>query len=382
MKILVIGSGGREHALVWRLAQNGHEVLATPGNPGIEEVARCVPVPVGEILTFGPVAAGARLEGSKAFSKQFFAKHGIPTARFHVASSVADADAAIDVLGDTGGGVVVKADGLAAGKGVVVAADAAQARAAAREMLEAKRFGDAGRTVIVEERIVGREVSILALTDGKVLEVLPTVEDHKTIFDGDTGPNTGGMGTVSPAWASDELVGRITREILEPTVRGLAADGIDYRGVLYAGVMVDRAGAPWLLEYNCRFGDPETQPIMARTVGDLGAVLAGAARGELPRGGLAWDARIAVCVVVAAAGYPQHVRTGDPIEIPAVGEGVVVFHAGTTRDRGRLVTAGGRVVGVTALGVSVEQARDRAYRVVDAIELDGKQARRDIGARR
>jgi phosphoribosylamine--glycine ligase len=278
---------------------------------------------------------------------------------------------------------VVKADGLAAGKGVVVAADADEARAAAREMLEARRFGDAGATVIVEERITGREVSVLAITDGKRLEVLPPIEDHKTIFDGDLGPNTGGMGTVSPAWTSGDVVRRITSEILEPTVRGLAADGVDYRGVLYAGVMVDAAGTPWLLEYNCRFGDPETQPVMARMVGDLGAVLLGAARGELPTGALGWDARVAVCVVVAAAGYPGTVRTGDRIGgLDAVPADVVVFHAGTARKDGQRVTAGGRVLGVTALGVSVQQARTRAYAVVDAIELDGKQARRDIGARR
>jgi phosphoribosylamine---glycine ligase len=416
MKVLVIGNGGREHALVWRIARGGHEVIAAPGNPGIEQLARCVPVGVGEldglvalakreqvdlvvvgpeaplvagladqlraagVLTFGPGADGARLEGSKAFSKQFFARHNIPTARFRVVATVAEAEAAIDEIGDH---VVVKADGLAAGKGVVVAADRAEAKAAAREMLEARRFGTAGATVIVEERIIGREVSVHALTDGKRLELLPAVEDHKTIFDGDRGPNTGGMGTVSPAWTNEDLVERIVHEILQPTVRGLAADGIDYRGVLYAGVMVDAAGAPYLLEYNCRFGDPETQPIMARMIGDLGIVLAGAARGELPAGKLAWDARVAVCVVVAAAGYPGNVRTGDRIGgLDNVSDDVIVFHAGTARRNDELVTAGGRVLGVTALGVSVAQARERAYAVVDAIELDGKQCRRDIGARR
>ncbi|HEU4613271.1 MAG TPA: phosphoribosylamine--glycine ligase [Kofleriaceae bacterium] len=415
MKILVVGNGGREHALVWRLARGGHEVVAAPGNPGIEQLARCVPVGVGDlaglvqlaqaervdlvvvgpeaplvagladrlraagVTTFGPGASGARLEGSKAFSKQFFARHGIPTARFAIVSTLAEAEAAIDQIGDH---VVVKADGLAAGKGVVVAADRAEAKAAAREMLEARRFGDAGATVIVEERIVGREVSVLALTDGKRLEVLPAVEDHKAIFDGDRGPNTGGMGTVSPAWTNADVLERITHEILQPTVRGLAADGIDYRGVLFAGIMVDAAGAPYLLEYNCRFGDPEIQPIAARMVGDLGAVLAGAAHGDLPVGKLAWDARVAVCVVVAAAGYPGNVRTGDPIGgLDHVSDDVVVFHAGTAHKDGQLVTAGGRVLGVTALGVSAQQARERAYAVVDAIELEGKQFRRDIGAR-
>jgi phosphoribosylamine--glycine ligase len=413
MKILVVGSGGREHALVWRLVQSGHTVTAAPGNPGMAAIATCVPdvkvddhagiarlgadvdlVVVGpeaplvagladslraaNILTFGPSAAGARLEGSKAFSKQFFAKHAIPTAAFAIATTAEEADAAIDRLG---GAVVVKADGLAAGKGVVLATDAGEARAAARTML-AGRFGAAGATLVIERRIIGREVSVLALTDGHRLEVLPAVEDHKTIFDGDRGPNTGGMGTVSPAWISDDTAARIKREILEPTVRGLAADGIDYRGVLFAGVMVDAAGAPYLLEYNCRFGDPEAQPIMARMRGDLGHVLHGAARGELPVGSLAWDARVALCVVVAAAGYPDTPRTGDAIGGLDRSDDVVIFHAGTARRAdGALVSAGGRVLGVTALGISGEQARAKAYAAVDKIELAGKQFRRDIGAR-
>ena len=419
MKILVVGSGGREHALVYRLAQSGHELVCAPGNPGIEAIARCVGVKVDEldrivetaraesvdlvvvgpeaplvagladqlraanIPTFGPGAQGAQLEGSKAFSKEFFARHRIPTAPFEVVTDVAAADAAIERIGGPSARVVVKADGLAAGKGVVVARDAAEAQAAAREMLEAKRFGDAGARVVIERFITGREVSVLALTDGVRLEVLPATEDHKTIFDGDTGPNTGGMGTVSPSWASDALVARIRSEILEPTIAGLAKDRISYRGVLYAGVMVDNAGTPWLLEYNCRFGDPETQPIMARMKGDLGAVLLGAAKGDMPVGSLAWDARVAVCVVIAAAGYPSSVRTGDPIGgLDAVGTDVVVFHAGTARKDDRVVSAGGRVLGVTALGISVDQARAKAYEAVDRIELAGKQVRRDIGARK
>jgi len=419
MKILVVGSGGREHALAWRLADH-HQVVVAPGNPGIAAVARCVPdvgvtdldrivalaldegvdlVVVGPeaplvagladrlraagLATFGPGAAGARLEGSKVFGKQFFARHRIPTAPFEIASTVEAADAAIARLAGPGGAVVIKADGLAGGKGVVVAATADAARAAAREMLEARRFGDAGATVIVEQKLVGREVSVLALTDGAHLEVLPAVEDHKAIFDGDRGPNTGGMGAVSPAWISDDLAMRIRHEILEPTVRGLAADGIDYRGVLYAGVMVDPAGAPYLLEYNCRFGDPETQPIMARVRGDLGAVLLAAARGELHVGSLAWDARVAVCVVVATAGYPSAPLTGDRIgglDGPHE-DGVIVLHAGTARRGDELVSAGGRVVGVTALGITAQQACVKAYAVVDQIDLPGKQVRRDIGAR-
>lgn len=418
MKILVIGGGGREHALAWRLARGNHAVLAAPGNPGMEKLARCIAIGVDDhaalielatqervdlvvvgpeaplvagladkmrargISTFGPGAVGARLEGSKAFSKAFFAKYRIPTAKFAVVRDVAKADAAIEQLG---GSVVVKADGLAAGKGVVVAGDADEARAAARDMLDG-RFGGAGTTLVIEQKISGREVSVLALTDGKRLEVLPAVEDHKTIFDGDLGPNTGGMGTVSPAWTNDAITARVVRDILEPTVRGLGAEGIDYRGVLYAGVMVDAQGAPWLLEYNCRFGDPETQPIMARAIGDVGAALASAARGELAVGALGWDPRVAVCVVVAASGYPGSVRTGDPVCGPGVDrtatDDVVVFHAGTQRRGDAVVTSGGRVLGVTALGISVQQARERAYAVVDAIQLDGKQVRRDIGTRR
>ena len=414
MKILVIGSGGREHALVWRLAQSGHVVIAAPGNPGIEPLARCVPIAIDQhaklaelarseavdlvvvgpeaplvagladelralgVPTFGPGAAGAQLEGSKAFSKQFFARHGIPTAPFEVVTTVVDADAAIERIG---GACVVKADGLAAGKGVVVAADAAEARAAAREMLGG-RFGAAGASLVIEKKIVGREVSVLALTDGRRLEILPSAEDHKAIFDGDVGPNTGGMGTISPAWVSADVMHRISSEVLQPTLRGLAADGIEYRGVLYAGVMVDGAGTPWLLEYNCRFGDPETQPIMARMRGDLGAVLLGAAKGEMPLGALAWDARFAVCVVVAAAGYPGAVTNGIPIGgLDKVSDDVVVFHAGTTRAGDVIVSAGGRVLGVTALGIGVEQARSKAYAAVDVIDMPGKQVRRDIGLR-
>ena len=418
MRILVIGSGGREHALAWRLARTGHQIVAAPGNPGIEAVAECVAIGVAEharlvelavarkvdlvvvgpeaplvagladelraagVTVFGPGVAGARLEGSKVFSKQFFARHRIPTAPFAVAATVAEADAAIERL--TGpSGVVVKADGLAAGKGVVVARDAGEARAAVRAMLEARRFGDAGATVVIEHRIVGREVSVLALTDGARLEVLPAVEDHKTIFDADRGPNTGGMGTVSPAWITDAVAVRIRHEILEPTLRGLRADAIEYRGVLFAGIMVEPSGTPYLLEYNCRFGDPEIQPIVARMRGDLGAVLLGAARGEMPVGALAWDARVAVCVVVAAAGYPDAVRIGDAITgLAAIDAEVCVFHAGTARRAdGQLVSAGGRVLGVTALGLAVDQARSKAYAAVDRIELDGKQVRRDIGAR-
>lgn len=415
MRILIVGSGGREHALAWRLAREGHELLAAPGNPGLEEVAACERIAVDDLAglvalakeravdlvvvgpeaplvagladrlrqagvpVFGPSAAGAQLEGSKVFSKQLFARHGIRTAAFRVVKSAEEVEAAI---GELGGELVVKADGLAAGKGVVVCGSAEEVRAAAAAMLGG-RFGAAGAQLVLEQKIAGREVSILAITDGKSLEILAPAEDHKTIFDGDRGPNTGGMGTVSPAWIGEELLARVRSEILEPTVAGLAAEGIDYRGVLYAGLMIDGAGEPWLLEYNCRFGDPETQPVMARLVGELGEVLRGAALGAMPTGALRWDERAAVCVVVAAAGYPEKARTGDVIR-GAEGpwpDDVTVFHAGTERVNGELVSAGGRVLGVTALGESIEAARRRAYTVADAIELPGKQLRRDIGLR-
>jgi phosphoribosylamine--glycine ligase len=420
MKILVIGSGGREHALVWRLLQGGHEVLAAPGNPGIAAIARCLPVEVGDhaglerlsveervglvvvgpeaplvagladrlrardLLVFGPGAVGARLEGSKVFSKEFFARHGIRTAGFAACATVAEADAAIDRLGDR---VVVKADGLAAGKGVVVCGAAAEARVAAREML-AGRFGDAGSRIIVEQRLTGRELSVMALTDGHRVEVLAQAEDHKTVFDGDRGPNTGGMGTVSPAaWTSAALLERVGREVFAPTLAGLAAEGVDYRGVLYAGLMVGDDGVPWLLEYNCRFGDPETQPVMARLRGDLAVWLAGAAAGAMPAEHLDWDPRTAVCVVVAAEGYPDAPVKGDAItglEAAAAGGGeVVVFHAATERraSDGALVSAGGRVLGVTALGADVLAARAAAYQAVTRIQLRGMHYRTDIGAR-
>jgi len=416
----LVGSGGREHALAWKLAASPlcEKLVVAPGNPGIagEPNVTCIPVDadaVPELVAaavaekadlvvcgpevalcaglgdamraaglpfFGPSRAAAEIEGSKAFAKRLMYQAEVPTAAFGVFDDLGSAEEFIDAQSSP---LVVKADGLAAGKGVVVAHDADEARAAARAMLEARRFGDAGATVVIEHRITGREVSVLALTDGARLEVLPAIEDHKTIFDADRGPNTGGMGTVSPAWITDAIAARIRHEILEPTLRGLRADAIEYRGVLFAGVMVEPWGAPYLLEYNCRFGDPEIQPVVARMRGDLGAVLLGAARGEMPVGALAWDARVAVCVVVAAAGYPDAVRVGDPINgLGAVDGEVCVFHAGTARRAdGQLVSAGGRVLGVTALGLAVDQARTRAYAAVDRIELDGKQVRRDIGAR-
>jgi phosphoribosylamine--glycine ligase len=417
MKILVVGGGGREHALVWRLARAGHELVAAPGNPGIARDARCLSIPATDgdslqaaaadeqvdlvvigpeaplvagladrlraanIPVFGPSSTAAQLEGSKSFCKQFFARHGIRTSEFEVADSVAEADAAIDRLGAD---VVVKADGLAAGKGVVVCSSVDQAKAAARDMLEGKAFGAAGDRIVVERKVIGQELSVMAITDGNRYEVLAQAEDHKAIFDGDEGPNTGGMGTVSPApWATDELIDRIRREVFDRTIAGLAADELDYRGVLYAGLMIDADGVPWMLEYNCRFGDPETQPVMCRWSGDPGAWLAGAANGALPDGSIEWDPRTAVCVVMASQGYPEQPVKGDPIsgldQVEA--DDLVVFHAGTRREADQLVTSGGRVLGVTALAEGVDSARRRAYEAVRMIQFRGAQYRTDIGAR-
>jgi phosphoribosylamine--glycine ligase len=418
MKILVVGGGGREHALVWRLARSGHTVFAAPGNPGMARDAECVDVSGGDvdgqvaaaverqvdlvvvgpeaplvdglgdrlrekgIPVFGPGADGARLEGSKIYSKRFFRDNGIRSADFEECSSMDDVDRALDRLGDR---VVVKADGLAAGKGVAVCSTADEARAAARECLEGGRFGDAGKQVVVEQRLEGRELSVMALTDGSRYVVLEQAEDHKAAFDGDEGPNTGGMGTVSPAaWASDALLERARKELLDPTIVGLKAAGIDYRGVLYAGLMVADDGTPWMLEYNVRFGDPETQPLMARFQSDLGEWLLGAANGELPPGEPSWDARTAVCVILASSGYPASSSKGDVItgaDRFDDTDDVIVFHAGTKLSDGELVTNGGRVLGVTALAADTDAGRAAAYAAVDEIRFDGMHYRRDIGAR-
>jgi phosphoribosylamine--glycine ligase len=420
-KVLVVGSGGREHALALRLlaAPSVSEVIVAPGNAG---TARSQ-VPAGKTLrnaggsaldvakaesvdlvvvgpeaplcagmvddlerigvrTYGPSRLAAQLEGSKAFMKDFAERHRLRTARHRV---VTDARALEDVLAEFPEPPVVKADGLCAGKGVIVADSHDEALAGARAMLSGESFGAAGATVVLEERIVGAEVSAHAISDGERVLMLPPAQDHKRIGDGDRGPNTGGMGTYAPPpLVGPELATRIQREILEPAVRGMAADGVPFRGTLFAGLMITDLGEPVLLEFNVRFGDPETQVMMNAIEGDLAEALAGAARGSLDPTVLRPSGEHAVCVVLAAAGYPGTPRSGDAIgglEQAAAIEGVTVYHAGTCLDGGNVVTCGGRVLGVTGRGPTLRDAHERAYRAVESIRFSGMQFRRDIAAR-
>jgi phosphoribosylamine--glycine ligase len=422
MRVLVIGSGGREHALVWKIAQSPlvAGLLAAPGSDAMAGQADCRPelkaadgdgivslaqregvdlVVVGPedplaagladrleeagIAVFGPSRQAARLEASKAFAKEFMARHGIPSADFRVFDAH---EAARDHVRGLGGPCVVKADGLAAGKGVAVCATSAEAEAALDEIMGARRFGPAGDRVVVEERLEGEEASYYAITDGAQIVTLAAAQDHKRALDGDRGENTGGMGAYSPApLLSDAVEKRVLEEIVHPTIRGMAAEGHPYRGVLYVGLMIDAAGAARVVEFNVRFGDPETQPLVLRMEGDLVPLLDGAARGRLDRAAPVSFRDAAVCVVLASGGYPRAYETGKPIQgldALAGDPDVVVFHAGTRRrgDAG-FETAGGRVLGVTARGASVRQARERAYAAADRVQFDGMQLRRDIAAR-
>jgi len=419
MKVLVIGGGGREHALVWKLAQSPRvtKLFCAPGNAGIAEMAECVPVGATEIekllafalangvdftvvgpeaplcagvvdaftsrglKIFGPTRTAAQLEGSKVFCKRLFLRAGIPTA---AAETFSDAAAAKAHVRKVGAPIVVKADGLAAGKGVIVAQTVAEAEAAIAEIMERRVFGEAGARVVIEECLAGQEASVMALTDGRTYRILAPAQDHKRIFDGDRGPNTGGMGTYSPTPMVTSALDAALQDIFTRTLTGLRAEGIEYRGVLYAGLMLTPTG-PKLLEYNCRFGDPETQVVLPRMDFDLLEVLEACATGTLDRCELSWKPEAAVCVVMAARGYPGPYSKGQPIaglKDAAALANVCVFHAGTKRDpAGHVVTDGGRVLGVTALGADLPAAVAQAYRAVARIQFDGAQYRRDIAAR-
>lgn len=422
MKVLIIGGGGREHALAWKAAQSPRveTVFVAPGNAGTalepkvqnvqvgatdvpalvsfardHEVDLCIVGPEAPLVAgvvdafraaglrcFGPSRAAAELEGSKAFTKDFLSRHGIPTAEYQTFS---DIDAARDYIRSRGAPIVVKADGLAAGKGVVVAQSIDEAISAAEDMLEGNVFGDAGARIVVEEFLAGEEASFIVMVDGEHILPLASSQDHKARDDGDVGPNTGGMGAYSPApVVTEELHARVMREIIEPTVRGMAADGRIYTGFLYAGLMIMPDGSPKVLEFNCRLGDPETQPIMLRLQSDLVELCEAAIDGQLDRCSLQWDPRSSVGVVMAAAGYPGSYRKGQPISgLPEQElEGRKVFHAGTDlNSEGAVVTNGGRVLCVCALGDTVAEAQRRAYELVDQIHWDGAFCRRDIGYR-
>jgi phosphoribosylamine--glycine ligase len=418
MKVLVIGPGGREHALAWRLAQSPRvsRVFVAPGNAGTarEEGIANVPITATDELVkfardnaihatvvgpeaplaagvvdafraaglriFGPSKLAAQLEASKDFAKRFMERHEIPTARH---ATFTDAKAAHAYVRKNGAPIVIKADGLAAGKGVVVAETVDEAHKAIDEMLEGSQLGVAGHRVVIEEFMAGEEASFIVMVDGKHVLPLASSQDHKRIFDGDRGPNTGGMGAYSPApVVTPEVHHRVMAEIIDPAVQGMAAEGIPYTGFLYAGLMIGKDGAPRVVEFNCRLGDPETQPIFMRLKSDFLAIVDHAIDGTLDRVEAEWDRRAALGVVIAAAGYPGEPRKGDAIEsLPEDTADMHVFHAGTTEKDGKAVTSGGRVLCVTALGDKVKMAAERAYQAASQVRFDGMQYRKDIGHR-
>ncbi len=416
MKVLVVGSGGREHALVWKLSQSPHvkEVFAAPGNPGMAQLGKCIDIPPLNIeglaafaeeegidLTivgpeaplvagivdefqkrglniFGPSKEAARLEGSKAFSKEKMKKFGVPTADFKVFSNPEEAKAYIK---EKGAPIVVKADGLAAGKGVVVAQSVEEALEAVDRIMVEKIFGSAGDKVVVEDCLTGEEASYLVITDGERFIPLATAQDHKAVFDGDKGPNTGGMGAYSPApILSREMEKEVQEKVIKPILRGMASEGTPFRGILYAGLMITSKG-PKVLEFNVRFGDPEAQAILRRLESDLFEVCMSAIEGKLVDS-LKWIPETSICVVLASKGYPGKYEKGK--EISGIEEAekldsVVVFHAGTAIKNGKLVTNGGRVLNVTALGKDIVEARENVYKAVEKIHFDGMHFRNDIG---
>ena len=419
MKVLIVGSGGREHALAWKCAQTADEVLVAPGNAGtarevgvrnvavssddidgLIELAKAegvdltvigpeAPLVAGVVdrfeaeglACFGPSANAAQLEGSKAFTKDFLARHNIPTAAYR---NFSDLDKALAYIREQGAPIVIKADGLAAGKGVIVAHTLDEAEQAAIDMLSGERFGTAGATIVVEEFLDGEEASFIVITDGTNILPLATSQDHKARDEGDIGPNTGGMGAYSPApVVTGEIEERIMNEVIRPTLEGMQKDGANYVGFLYAGLMIMADGTPKVIEFNCRMGDPETQPILARLRSDLVAIVKATLDGTLADISAEWDKRAALGVVMAAGGYPERYAKGAAIKglDDADGEAQKVFHAGTAQDGDDVVTSGGRVLCVVGLGDSVANAAEHAYDAVDKIRWDGVYLRRDIGHR-
>ena len=419
MKVLVIGGGGREHALAWKLAQSPRvaEVFVAPGNAGtaLENNVTNIDLSVSDLdglvkfaesnaidytvvgpeaplvsglvdrfeakglRCFGPNADCARLEGSKAFTKEFLNRHNIPTAAY---GTFTDVDQALAYLDDVGAPIVIKADGLAAGKGVILAKTLDEAKSAVKDMLQGNQFGDAGRRVVIEEFLTGEEASFIVMVDGTDVLPLASSQDHKAAYEGDTGPNTGGMGAYSPAPVVDQNChNRIISQVIKPTIHGLAADGLKYRGFLYAGIMVTADGTPKVLEYNCRFGDPETQPILFRLKSDLLDLIEAACHGSLADQIALWDSRAALGVVMAASGYPGDYPKGATITLGQDIEDTKVFHAGTGMNRNRPVTSGGRVLCVTALGSGVTEAQTKAYERLKTVQFEGAEYRTDIGYR-
>lgn len=417
MKVLVVGGGGREHTLVWKIGRSPlvKKIFCAPGNAGIAGLAECVNIGADDIdkllkfakkekidLTvvgpeaplvegiadrfneqglkiFGPSADAAMLEGSKGFAKKFMGRFDIPTGTFQIFS---DADEAIEFIRDMGAPIVVKADGLAAGKGVTVAFDEEEAIKAVKQCITGGAFGRAGHRVVLEEYLEGEEATVLAFTDGKIYLTMPSSQDHKAIYDGDKGPNTGGMGAYSPApVVTADVMQRIEDEIIRPTIDGLREDDCEYRGVLYFGLMITDSG-PKVIEYNVRFGDPETQAVLARLKSDIVPILLACAEGDLGGAEVEWSEDVAVCVVLASKGYPGKYEKGKPISgLDKAGDvsDAIVFHAGTTAKDGKIVTNGGRVLGATALGADIPSAIERAYECADAIKFAGKYCRTDIG---